>query len=42
MWASSDGHLECVRVLLDKGAEINMQKKVSAILVDPFCCINLP
>ena len=34
--ASSEGHLECVKVLLDKGAEVNMQKKVSAVLVGPF------
>ena len=26
LWA---GHMECVKVLLDKGADINMQDKVS-------------
>ena len=31
MHASNEGHLECVKVLLDKGAEVNMQKKVSAV-----------
>ena len=36
MWASNEGHLECVKVLLDKGAEANMQNKVSAVFVDPF------
>ena len=33
MWASSKGHLECVKDLLDKGAEVNIQKKVSAVIV---------
>ena len=33
MHASSEGHLECVKVLLDKGAELNMLKKVGAVLV---------
>ena len=32
MWASYSGHLECVKDLLDKGAEVNMQSKVSAVL----------
>ena len=36
MHASSEGHLECVKDLLDKCAEVNMQKKVSAVLVGPF------
>ena len=36
MCASSEGHLECVKDLLDKGAEINMQDKVSALFVGPF------
>ena len=37
MWASSEGRLECVKVLLDNGAEVNLQNnKVSAVLVDPF------
>ena len=36
MLASSEGHSECVKDLLDKGAEINMQDKVSALLVGPF------
>ena len=36
MWASSKGHLECVKDLLDKGAKVNMQNKVSAVLVGPF------
>ena len=26
MRASNAGHMECVKVLLDKGAEVNMQK----------------
>ena len=36
MHASSKGHLDCVKDLLDKGAEVNMQMKVSAVLVGPF------
>ena len=36
MWASYKGHLECVKDLLDKGVEVNMQKKVSAVLGDIF------
>ena len=30
MRASEREHMECVRVLLDRGAEVNMQDKVSA------------
>ena len=33
MKASEAGHMECVKVLLDKGAEINMQDKVSGVIV---------
>ena len=29
MWASWLGHVECVTVLLDSGAEVNMQEEVS-------------
>ena len=29
MLASGSGHMECVTVLLDRGAEVNMQNKVS-------------
>ena len=31
--ASQAGKLECVRVLLDKGAQVNMQDIVSAVVV---------
>ena len=31
MWASESGHVECVTVLLDRGAEVNMQNKVSVV-----------
>ena len=31
MMASKRGHLECVTVLLDRGAEVNMQNKVSVV-----------
>ncbi|KAL5515176.1 hypothetical protein EMCRGX_G000307 [Ephydatia muelleri] len=27
MWASHNGHTECVKVLLDRGAQVNMQNK---------------
>ena len=30
MWASGSEHMECVKVLLDRGADVNMQDKVSA------------
>ena len=36
MGASHNGHLDCVKNLLDKGAEVNMQDKVSVVLVGPF------
>ena len=42
MLASGEGHLECVKGLLDKGAEVNMLMKVSAVLVGPLCLIYLP
>ena len=31
MSASQEGHVECVKMLLDSGAEVNMQRKVSSI-----------
>ena len=31
MYASEAGHIECVKVLLDKGAEVNMQPNVSDV-----------
>ena len=31
MKASWNGHMECVEVLLDKAAEVNMADKVSAV-----------
>ena len=33
MMASWKGHMDCVKVLLDRGAEVNMQNKVSAAAV---------
>ena len=33
MTASKRGHMECVLVLLDKGAEVNMQEKVSGVII---------
>ena len=31
MEASVKGHVECVKTLLDKGAEVNQQDKVGAV-----------
>ena len=31
MWASYNGHTECVKVLLERGAQVNMQNEVSAV-----------
>ena len=31
MCASGAGHVECVKVLLDKGAQANLQNKASAV-----------
>ena len=33
MMASKGGHMECVQVVLDKGAEVNMQRKVSSVII---------
>ena len=33
MLASQAGHMECVQVLLDKGAKVNMQNKVSCVII---------
>ena len=32
MMASKSGHMECVKVLSDKGAEVNIQDKVSGVI----------
>ena len=31
MWASYKGNIECVKLLLDRGAEVNIQNKVSEV-----------
>ena len=31
MWASHEGHLDCVKELLEKGALVNAQDTVSAV-----------
>ena len=36
MKASAAGWVECVKVLLDRGAEVNMQDKVSGVDVNPL------
>ena len=33
MRASVAGHMECVKVLLDKGAEVNIQDKVNGVII---------
>ena len=33
MMALEAGHLECVKVLLDKGADVNMQDNVSGVII---------
>ena len=36
MKASESGQVECIKVLLDGGAEVNMQSKVSGVDVNPL------
>ena len=33
MKASEEGQVECVKMLLDKGAEVNMQDNVSGVIM---------
>ena len=33
MKASEEGQVKCVNVLLDRGAEVNMQDKVSGVFI---------
>ena len=33
MKASEAGHIQCVQLLLDKGADVNMQDKVSGVII---------
>ena len=33
MMASNAGQVECVKLLLDRGAEVNMQRKVSGVII---------
>ena len=33
MAASKKGQVECVKMLLDRGAEVNMQKKVNDVII---------
>ena len=45
MLASHAGHMECVKVLLDKGADVNMQNKVRCHCTLCTCnaaCIQSP
>ena len=36
MKASAAGQVECIKVLLDRGAEVNMQSMVSGVDVNPL------
>ena len=36
MKASEAGQMECVKMLVDRGAEVNMQDKVSGVDVNPL------
>ena len=36
MKALARGQVECIKVLLDRGAEVNMQNKVSGVDVNPL------
>ena len=38
--ASHKGHLECVKELLNKGAQVDMQQKVSVFLGCTICLFN--
>ena len=37
MLASQKGQVECVKILLDRGAEINVQEEVSGIIMHCTC-----
>ena len=40
MWASGEGHVECIMILLEGGAQANQQDKVSGYrLVQLVMCI---
>ena len=39
MIASSGGHVECAEVLLDKGARVDLQDEVSAVLQSIIVCL---
>ena len=36
MMASAAGRVECIKVLLDRGAKVNMQDEVSGVDVNPL------
>ena len=33
MWAYDKRHMDCVKVLLNKGAQVNMQDQVSGVII---------
>ena len=40
MKASKAGHMECINVLMDCGAEVNMQDQVSGVIT--LCTLQSP
>ena len=44
MKASTAGKVECIKMLLDRGAEVNMQGMVSGVDVNPLpmCRMKMP
>ena len=41
MMASEKGHMECVKILLDGGADVNMQDEVSGVIIHCVHAMNL-
>ena len=42
LMASKEGHIECIKVLLDKGADFNMQNKVSGVIIHCVHAMHVP
>ena len=42
MRASNAGHIECVQVLLDKGADVNKQTSVSGVIICVHAMQHVP
>ena len=41
MWASANGHTESQKVLIDAGADVNIQTKVRTYCFVLMCCAKL-